>query len=296
LLVPLVGLVELGLHVKQVYGVVPEGDWLAARDVVKGLAKPDDLVVFAPSWTDPLGRMYFGKDLATIEREARPDDTRFPRAIEVSIRGEHDAELAGWHEAAKQKVGAITITTLENPSPVKVLDDLLLHATPSLMSVSHIDPMHAQDCVWVHGPVRTGNLGFGPAIPGDRAECAGGGMAGVTVVATLDYRAHRCIYAPPPGGVGATRLTFHGVTMGKALHGHHGLYVEAERNKTGSPVKIAFSIDGESLGKLTHEDGDGWTEFELDTSAWAGKKSDLVAEISSSGSNRRMYCFEADTR
>ncbi len=103
LLVPLLGVVELGLHVKQVYGVVPERDWLAARDVVKGLAKPDDLVVFAPSWTDPLGRRYFGKDIATLEREARPDDTRFPRAIEVSIRGEHDAELAGWHEAAKQK-------------------------------------------------------------------------------------------------------------------------------------------------------------------------------------------------
>lgn len=295
-LVPLVGVVELGLHVKQVYGVVPERDWLAARDVVKGVVKPDDLVVFAPAWADPLGRRYFGRDIATVEREARPDDTRFPRAIEVSIRGEHDADLAGWHEAAKQKVGAITITTLENPHPAHLLDDLVTHATASRMSVAHVEGGRAQDCVFMHGPVKTGNLGFGPAIPGDRAECAGGGFVGVTVFAVLDYTARRCIYAPPPGGSGATRITFHDVTMGRALHGHHGLYAEAERNKTGTPVKIAFSIGDESLGKLTHEDGDGWTEFELDTTPWAGKKADVVAEISSTNGTRRMYCFEADTR
>ncbi len=164
------------------------------------------------------------------------------------------------------------------------------------MTVSHVEAGRSQDCVWIHGPAKTGNLGFGPAIPGDRAECAGGGFAGVTIFAVLDYTARRCIYAPPPGGGSSLRLTFHDVAMGKALHGHHGLYAEAERNRTGTPVKIAFSIDGESLGKLTHEDGDGWTEFELDTSAWAGKRSEVVAEISSTNGNRRMYCFEADTR
>ena len=32
--------------------------------------------------------------IATLEREARPDETRFPRAFEVSIRGAHDPALA----------------------------------------------------------------------------------------------------------------------------------------------------------------------------------------------------------
>ena len=32
------------------------------------------------------GSGWFGNDVATVAREARPDETRFPRAIEVSIR------------------------------------------------------------------------------------------------------------------------------------------------------------------------------------------------------------------
>jgi hypothetical protein len=50
------------------------------------------------------------------------------------------------------------------------------------------------------------------------------------------------------------------------------------------------------LGKLVHRDGQGWAGFELDTAELAGRTADLVAEISAPNGNRRMYCFEADTR
>jgi hypothetical protein len=45
-----------------------------------------------------------------------------------------------------------------------------------------------------------------------------------------------------------------------------------------------------------HRDGDGWKPFEVDTSELAGKTTELVAEVSSPGGDRRLYCFEADTR
>ena len=124
--------------------------------------------------------------------------------IEIRLPAEDRAGDFLFVVDSEQKVGAITITTLENPHPVHVLDDLVTHATASRMSVAHVDGGRAQDCVWMHGPVKTGNLGFGPAIPGDRAECAGGGFVGVTVFAVLDYTARRCIYAPPPGGSGVS--------------------------------------------------------------------------------------------
>ena len=95
--VPLVSVVELLLHVKQTTSdVVPESDWAAARDAVKAELQPNDLVVFEPFWSDPLGRRTFGHEIATMKREGRSDVRRFPRAFEVSIRGAHAGELAGW--------------------------------------------------------------------------------------------------------------------------------------------------------------------------------------------------------
>lgn len=294
-IVPLVGVVELAAHVKQSYGAVPEKDWLAARDAVKAIAKPEDLVVFAPSWSEPLGRRYFGPELATVAREAHPDETRFARAIEVSIRGKHAPELAAWRASAEQKVGAVTIRTLENPAPATVLTDLVTRIAPETARVTRADGDREQPCAFAHGPAQTGNLGFGPAVPGDKFNC-GSTFVGVSVFAVLDYTARRCIYAAPPGGAAATRIRFADVVMGRALHGHHALYVEAERQREGAPVTLQFRIGDRSVGKVVHLDGEGWKGFELDTSEWAGQTVELIADVTSPNANRRMYCFEADTR
>lgn len=286
---PAVGLIELGAHAVQTHSVAPDRDWNDARAYVATRVQADDLVAFAPRWADPIGREIFGPGISTLEREARGDESRFPRAFEVSIRGAHVEGLHGWRRDGEQRFGAVTVTTLENPAPAHVLDDLVSLATPTRMRVSHGD----RDCPFTHGGPQSGGLGFGPTIPGDRFVCPAGGFVGVSVVADLDYIPHRCIFAPPTGG-GALRLRFLGVRMGQTLHGHHALYVEAERMK-GTPVTIAFSIAGSPLGSVLHRDGDGWRSFELDTSEFSGKDADLVAEISSSG-ERRLYCFEADTR
>ena len=63
----------------------------------------------------------------THTESVAPGSARFPRAIEVSIRGEHLPELAGWKKIGEKKVGAITLTTLENPAPARVISDLVAH-------------------------------------------------------------------------------------------------------------------------------------------------------------------------
>src|SRR5512143_1166916 len=68
LLVPLVGVAELGLHVRQTHDVVPEADWRDASAAVGKMIQPDDFVVFAPDWEDPIGRMYFGDAIMTAKR------------------------------------------------------------------------------------------------------------------------------------------------------------------------------------------------------------------------------------
>jgi hypothetical protein len=289
--VPVIGLVELVAHAVQTHSVVPEADWLAARAYVSAQAKPEDLVAFAPKWADPIGRERFGPSLATLEREARPDETRFPRALEVSIRGAHLPAFDGWRRAAEQRFGGVTVTTWENPAPASVIDDLVSMVDPQHLHVARGD----SDCAFARGAPASGNLGFGPAIPGDHFTCPGGGSVGASVVADLDYVPHRCIYAPPPGGA-PLRLRFGAVRFGRTLHGHHALYVEAERDRRGAPVTLTFRTGDSTIGSVVHHDGEGWKPFEFDTSALAGQTAELLVEIASPSGDRRQYCFEADTR
>lgn len=295
-LLPLAGIVELGAHLWQTHHVVPDADWVAARELVRGAAKSEDLISFAPRWTDPIGREVFGDGLATLAREARADASRFPRAFEVSIRGGRDPELAKWRVAGEERRGGVTVRTLENPEYAPTLDDLLAHVNGSgAMDVVRRDPRGESPCVWQRGAPSGGGLGAGPAMPGERFTC-NGGFVGISVAADLDYYGRRCLMAPPPGGQGALVITFHDVKFGDVLHGHHGLYVEAERNADGADIALNFRSGDRSLGKVVHRDGEGWKGFDLPTSELKGQSGDLVAEVTSPSGNRRIYCFEGITR
>lgn len=126
--------------------------------------------------------------------------------------------------------------------------------------------------------------------------CPGGGVVASTILADLDYVPRRCIYAPPVGGGAILRIRFLGVRLGRSLHGHHGLYAEAERHRNGAPVTIAFKAGDVTLGSVIHRDGEGWKQFEFETGQLTGERTDLVAEITTPNGEGRMYCFEADTR
>jgi hypothetical protein len=273
LVVPAIAVLELALHFRQVTNVAPDDDWKAAK-----------------------AREFFGDALATPEREAYPDVSRFPRALEVSIRGAHVADLAGWRETDHTKVGAITITTFDNPSPVALKDDLLRHVGKPDMHVSYLEGGNERDCNFGRNGVGSGNLGFGPAVPSTRYQCPGAAFAGISIMADLDYRPRRCLFVPGQGAGNAVRLRFDAISFGRVLHGHHGIYVEAERDLKGAPVNLMFRSGDTVIGRLVHRDGEGWKNFELDTSNLAGQSVELVVEVSSPSRDRRLYCFEADTR
>jgi hypothetical protein len=294
--VPLVGLLEVAVHLAEIKGGVDASDWRAARDVVKKLARPEDLVLVAPRWADPLGREYLGSDILTVEREARADETGYPRAIQVSLGRERAPELRGWKRSAEQRVGGLVVTTLENPMRVDILDRLLARQGPERMRVSQVSRGQETDCPFTRGPAQAGSLGFGPAVPGQLFACPGGGFVGVSIIATLDYTPRRCFYAPITSGSNGLRIHFKDVALGRTLHGHHALYVEAERNRAGAPVTLDVSVDDHALAHLVHYDGEGWKAFDVATDLFAGQRKDLVFDIKSADGNRRTYCFEADTR
>jgi len=297
LLVPAAGLLELGAHVVQVNGAVPDADWVAARAEAEKILRPDDLLTFAPSWAEPVGRHHFGDALATVERMARPDESRFPRAVEVSIRGKHTPALAGWKKAAETRTGKVTVTTWENPATAKVLEDLVTIVDGGRAAVARLDHGGAESpCPFTRTRAEAGNIGFGPAVPANRYVCPGGAFAGLTVLPDLEYVGRRCVYAPPPGGASATRLRFTELRFGARVHGHHGIAVHNERDRTGAPVILTFRApDARVLARFVHNDGDGWKGFEFETPELAGKTAELWVDVSSQASGRQ-YCFEADTR
>lgn len=295
LAVPLVGVLELGAHFVQVGAVVPDADWAAARVEAAKALRPDDLLAFAPAWTEPLGRHHFGDELATILRMAAPDAERFPRAVEVSIRGKHDPRLAGWRKVAEARAGKVTIATYENPAPAPVLEDLVTRVDAGRAEVTQATGGAEAPCPFGTPGAEAGNIGFGPAIPARRYRCPSGAFAGLTVLPDLTYTARRCVFTPPPGAAGGTHLRFPEVKMGTRLRGHHGVAVHNERDKTGAPVALAIRVNGQALGRFVHNDGDGWKAFEIATPDLAGQTADVVVEVTSTA-GQRQYCWEAVTQ
>lgn len=295
-LIPALGLVEASAHCVQTCSVTPARDWAAARDYVASHARPEDLVAFAPRWADPLGREYFGPGLATIEREARADESRFPRAFEVSIRGAHVSTLTEWKRADERLFGGVRVTTWENPSPAVTLEDLVSRVEAQRVQVVRVQGNGEAECAFVRTGVQSGSLGFGPAVPSDHFQCPGGGFVAMSVVADWEYYPRRCVYAPPLGAGALLRLRFPGVRLGRSIVGHHTLYVEAERGRSGAPVTVTFKVGEAVVGQAVHKDGDGWKPFEFDTSALAGASGDVVVEIGAASGDQRKYCFEAITR
>jgi hypothetical protein len=178
---------------------------------------------------------------------------------------------------------------------VRVIDDLVEHAAASRAQVTLVEGGNEIDCPWTHGLPQTGQIGFGPGLPADRFVCGRSAFVATSIVQALDYRPHRCIYAPPLGGSAILRVRFVDVEFGRALHGYQAISWDAARFAS-PPVTLVWKASGKTLARLVEQDVDGWKPFEIDTSDLAGQKGDLVAEVSAPSSAHRQYCFEADTR
>jgi hypothetical protein len=77
-------------------------DWTAAEKLVRAGYQPGDLILFAPRWIDPIGRLHLG-DLLSVEAAARAGDDRFGRLWTVSFGGARTPETLGrtrvaWHD------------------------------------------------------------------------------------------------------------------------------------------------------------------------------------------------------
>lgn len=297
LVVPLVGLVELGLHFWFAKRPPTFEEWGAVGDVVPTFAPASAPIVVAPRWAEPLARKALGDDRMPLAHVARSDTSRFERAVEVSILGERAPELAGWIEERSVSHGKFHYRLLRNPKHRPVITDFVERARPPTAEAFLTEP--AEPCRWnAHARPMSGGLGGNPTFPAERFECAGGPFisVGVTVIADEQFVARRCLWSHPPR-VGEIVTRFRSVPLGATIEGHSGMYWMIERERKGAPVTIAVRVDGDEIGKIEHHDGEGWAGFELPLGAHANKAAATVEfGVSSRNYQHRHFCFEATSR
>jgi hypothetical protein len=289
--------VELGAHLFFAKRTPSFDEWSTVVAATRETKQEGDLLVVAPAFADPAARRALGDALMPLRDVARPDVSRYAHAVELSILGERAPELEGWKEEGRRAVGKFLLRRVANPAPVTVTYDFMDHARPPFADVRGTEPKVT--CAWNDHATPSASGPFGhPLFPAERFECPGGPFfnVGVTVIADQDFRPRRCLWSPPfARGEIVTR--FHHVPLGKTLHGHGGIYWIVEREKRGGPVTLTARVDGDAVGRFTHQDGDGWAPFTFDLGAHAGAAdAEVELAVSATRHQDRPFCFEVDSR
>jgi len=205
---------------------VPDDDaWDRAAAAVRAEFQPGDLIVFAPDWVDPVGRLHLG-DLISVDAAARMDAARYPRIWELSIRGARAADTDGLDPVVNLDVDGVRVRRYERPAVV-VTADVRDH-----LSQAKVDgaPLHAPS-------LEIAEVGFAP---------------------------HRCIEVVPAPGK-PVRIAFTQVMLGRELVGYMGLADVFTRREIRSPGKLAVEIGGAPVATVEAGVDDGWVRFAAPT-------------------------------
>lgn len=297
LILPVLGLAELGGHIYCGQAAPRLREWQNLRPLVASLRRGAGLVAISPRWAEPLARTAFGEDMMPFIDLTRPDESAYPRVIEISAFGQRTPELEGWREVGSRAAGPFVVRALENPRPESVRFSFVDDLDPRRVQVSEGDEGALSPCPWTERAVaRTGGLHGAPAFPKKRFRCMSHELVfvGVTVIDDQEYRPRRCLWAHPPVE-GGLRIGYSGVPRGRKIVGYSGLPWFLMREGMGPPVELNVRVDGKSVGTIVHRDRDGWKRFEL--AITEGDRSvDVEFRVSSDTFADRQFCFYADVR
>ena len=107
---------EIGVLVSARQSAPTREEWQAVAAAIPSTLRDDQLIVFAPAWIDPVGRLWFGQRMS-IAQVARMDIERYREIWEVSIRGATDPEVAGLSAVSEQRIGPIRVRRFLRDAP-----------------------------------------------------------------------------------------------------------------------------------------------------------------------------------
>ncbi|MEZ4399458.1 MAG: hypothetical protein R3B06_05545 [Kofleriaceae bacterium] len=198
--------------------VPDDAAWAAAAAAIEPELAPDHLIVFAPAWVDPVGRLHLGRHIP-LATAGRLDDARYPVIWELSIRGARSPATRGLTPTRTFTRGGVTVRRFDRPA-AQLVTDLADH-----LGTATVD----------------GNRARGP----DR------------VLAEVGFTPRRCVQVVPvPDGL--VTLTFRDVALGTQLAIGVGLADVFTRRDVRDPGELTVAVDGELLATVRVGVDDGW--------------------------------------
>ena len=188
-------------------------------------ARPGDLITFAPSWIDPVGRLHLGEHLS-LEDAGRADAARYARVWVLSIRDASSADVAGERPALTSRLDGILVRRYDRTAAVIVEDAVRSLPTAQV----------------------TGDVASGPQV----------------VLAEVGFTPRRCVQVVPAAG-GAVRITFPRFALGSQLVAYAGLADVFTRRDIREPGRLELELAGQVIAARELGVDDGWVRLQART-------------------------------
>jgi len=290
--VPIAALAVFELLAHPIFGASTPSDesWNAAAAFVRERYQTSDRIVGAPAWVDPIVRNQLG-DLLSLRMAAPPDTAGIDRVWELSIR---DARGRDEPAALEQEFDGVHVRMWSLPG-----DELIYDFVQEISSakVELVGADRSKACPWVAARQAPGGLERGPMTPRERFVCDPRRpwlWVGATVLADLELEPRRCIWQHP-AGPDPVRVTFTDVPLGDRLLIRGGIDYQAERRRAHAPVTLRVFINDRMAAELVHEDGDGWSGLEIDTSELPRDPAIVRFETTADDPTSRLFCWSASS-
>lgn len=199
--------------------------WAAAAAAVRGDYRPGDLLVFAPRWVDPVGRLHLG-DLISLADAGRIDAARYARVFELAIRGARAPEVAGERPSSTRDFDGVEVRRYDRIPPTIVTD------LRDVAAGVQLDGGHARS----------------PAVS----------------LEEVGFEPHRCILAVPNAET-PLRITFPQVALGTSLAGGAGIADVFTRRDVRDPGRLQVAIDDVVVIDRALGVDDGWVPLAAPT-------------------------------
>jgi hypothetical protein len=276
----------------QATDVVGDDEWAAAARVVRAGYQRGDLIVFAPRWADPIGRLHLG-DLIPVEVAGRMDDARFARVWELSIRGAHAPEVAQLAPIETHE-GRVDVRLYQRPAPTVVAELARQPADRPLRVDLFEVAFEPHRCILVptfairpYLDALLANLDRLP--PGKPRE---------QLLRTFDAMLPELGQARsrPPAERTGTRIVFRDMPLGRELVGYLGIADVFTRREDRAPVTLDVEV-GAGKTQVTAPI-DRWVRWSVPTTAGRGDVAVTIKWEARPGEvwGAKQVCFAAEAR
>jgi len=282
---------ELVAHPIILEAIPDDASWEEASAFVRAQFERGDRIVAAPAWTDPIVRKELG-DLSPLRIAALADGAGVGRVWELGIRG---ATTRDDIPALERDFNGVRVRMWPVESP-ELVYDFVANIEDARVELDTDDG--SQACPWARGRPAPGGLERGPMRPEERFVCDPKRpwlWVGPTVLADLELQPRRCIWQHPAGPT-AVRTIFSDVPLGTRLIVRGGVDYQIARQRAHAPVTLRVWIDDAIAAQWDHHDGDGWSGFDIDTSARDGSLATVRFETTAPDPFARLFCFAASSQ